>query len=69
MKPRLEGSHALVCASSRGLGRPCAVSLAGEGASLPHEFGDACALPCSARAGFINGQNLLLGGGSYPGTF
>jgi len=33
------------------------------------EFGDACAYLCSAQAGFITGQNLLMDGGSYPGTF
>jgi len=33
------------------------------------EFGDACAFLCSAQAGYITGQNLLLDGGSYPGTF
>ena len=32
------------------------------------EFGDACAFLCSANAGFITGQNLLLDGGAYPGT-
>ena len=32
------------------------------------EFGDACAYLCSAQAGFITGQNLLLDGGSFPGT-
>ena len=32
------------------------------------EFGDACAFLCSAQAGFITGQNLLLDGGAYPGT-
>jgi 3-oxoacyl-[acyl-carrier protein] reductase len=35
----------------------------------PAEFGDACAYLCSAQAGFITGQNLLLDGGAYPGTF
>jgi 3-oxoacyl-[acyl-carrier protein] reductase len=35
----------------------------------PREFGDACAYLCSAQAGFITGQNLLLDGGLYPGTF
>jgi len=33
------------------------------------EFGDACAFLCSAQAGFITGQNLLMDGGQYPGTF
>ena len=33
------------------------------------EFGDACAFLCSVQAGYITGQNLLLDGGSYPGTF
>jgi 3-oxoacyl-[acyl-carrier protein] reductase len=35
----------------------------------PAEFGDACAYLCSAQAGFITGQNLLLDGGVYPGAF
>jgi 3-oxoacyl-[acyl-carrier protein] reductase len=35
----------------------------------PHEFGEACAFLCSAQAGYITGQNLLLDGGAYPGTF
>ena len=34
----------------------------------PAEFGAACAFLCSAHAGFITGQNLLLDGGIYPGT-
>jgi 3-oxoacyl-[acyl-carrier protein] reductase len=33
------------------------------------EFGDACAYLCSAQAGYLTGQNLLLDGGVYPGTF
>jgi 3-oxoacyl-[acyl-carrier protein] reductase len=33
------------------------------------EFGDACAYLCSAQAGFVTGQNLLIDGGAYPGTF
>ena len=35
----------------------------------PAEFGAACAFLCSMHAGFITGQNLLLDGGAYPGTF
>ncbi|CAM3729600.1 SDR family oxidoreductase [Bordetella sputigena] len=34
----------------------------------PAEFGDACAFLCGARAGFMTGQNLVLDGGTYPGT-
>ena len=33
------------------------------------EFGAACAYLCSVHAGYIVGQNLLLDGGQYPGTF
>src|SRR3954468_16388385 len=34
----------------------------------PEEFGDACAFLCSAKSGFITGQNILLDGGAFPGT-
>ncbi|MDP1902080.1 MAG: SDR family oxidoreductase [Rubrivivax sp.] len=33
------------------------------------EFGAFCAFMCSAHAGFLTGQNILLDGGAYPGTF
>jgi 3-oxoacyl-[acyl-carrier protein] reductase len=33
------------------------------------EFGAACAFLCSAQAGYITGQNVLMDGGAYPGTF
>jgi len=33
------------------------------------EFGAICALICSAHAGYLTGQNILLDGGAYPGTF
>ncbi len=35
----------------------------------PDEFGRACAFLCSTHAGYITGQNWLIDGGSYPGTF
>lgn len=35
----------------------------------PGEFGAACAFLCSVHAGYITGQNVLLDGGGYPGTF
>ena len=33
------------------------------------EFGQLCAYICSVHAGYITGQNLLIDGGAYPGTF
>jgi 3-oxoacyl-[acyl-carrier protein] reductase len=33
------------------------------------EFGALCAFVCSAHAGYLTGQNLLIDGGAYPGTF
>lgn len=33
------------------------------------EFGQFCAFLCSAQAGYLTGQNLLLDGGAYPGTY
>ncbi|MBM3539883.1 MAG: SDR family oxidoreductase [Alphaproteobacteria bacterium] len=36
---------------------------------LPDEFGELCAFVCSAQAGYLTGQNLLIDGGAYPGTF
>jgi len=35
----------------------------------PAELGAYCAFLCSEHAGFITGQNLLIDGGSYPGTY
>ena len=33
------------------------------------EFGAVCAFLCSTHAGYLVGQNILIDGGSYPGTF
>jgi 3-oxoacyl-[acyl-carrier protein] reductase len=35
----------------------------------PPEFGAMCAFLCSVHAGYVVGQNILLDGGGYPGTF
>ncbi len=35
----------------------------------PREFGEICAFLCSVHAAYITGQNVLVDGGSYPGTF
>jgi 3-oxoacyl-[acyl-carrier protein] reductase len=35
----------------------------------PDEFGAICAFLCSAHAGYITGQNILIDGGVFPGAF
>ena len=35
----------------------------------PHGVGAYVAFLCSVHAGFVTGQNLLIDGGQYPGTF
>lgn len=35
----------------------------------PEEFGATCAFLCSRHAGYITGQNVLIDGGAYPGTY
>jgi 3-oxoacyl-[acyl-carrier protein] reductase len=35
----------------------------------PAEFGAACAFLCSAQAGYITGQNLLIDGGAFASAF
>jgi 3-oxoacyl-[acyl-carrier protein] reductase len=34
----------------------------------PDEFGAACAFLCSAHAGYLTGQNILIDGGAFPGA-
>ena len=34
----------------------------------PYEFGETCAFLCGKHAGFINGQNLVMDGGSFNST-
>jgi len=35
----------------------------------PEELGALCAYVCSAHAGYMTAQNLLIDGGGYPGTY
>ncbi len=61
-------------ARARGLSRDAAVAaLESESPAgrfgRPAELGAACAFLCSVHAGYITGQNWLLDGGEYPGTF
>jgi 3-oxoacyl-[acyl-carrier protein] reductase len=69
---RLEGVHAFV-AKSQGLDADEAERRSRERIPArrfgdPAEFGATCAFLCSAHAGYITGQNLLLDGGAYPGV-
>jgi len=57
-------------------GQDPAVSLEARKRSVPaqrlgsaEEFGAMCAFLCSAHAAYLTGQNILLDGGAYPGTF
>ena len=36
---------------------------------MPDEFGATCAFLCSQHASYITGQNILMDGGAYPGTY
>jgi 3-oxoacyl-[acyl-carrier protein] reductase len=44
-------------------------ALPGKRLGNAEEFGKTCAFLCSQHAGYINGQNILIDGGSFPGTF
>ena len=46
-----------------------AASIPAKRFGTPDEFGAACAFLCSAQAGYITGQNLLIDGGAFPGAF
>ncbi|PZQ17944.1 MAG: 3-oxoacyl-ACP reductase [Ancylobacter novellus] len=35
----------------------------------PQEFGQLCAFLCSAQAGYVTGQNILIDGGNFPAAF
>jgi len=70
---RLRGT---MVASAQKTGRPLeAIADARRGAipakrfGTTDEFGEVCAFLCSVQAGYITGQNVLLDGGAYPGTF
>jgi 3-oxoacyl-[acyl-carrier protein] reductase len=57
-------------------GQPLETVMAKRAATIPaqrfgtsDEFGAVCAFLCSVHAGYLTGQNILLDGGVYPGTF
>jgi 3-oxoacyl-[acyl-carrier protein] reductase len=63
-------------ANAKKQGIPVDQAAAARAASVPakrfgtaDEFGATCAFLCSAHAGYITGQNLLIDGGAFPGAF
>jgi len=63
-------------ANAKKQGMPLEQATAARAATIPakrfgqaDEFGAACAFLCSAHAGYITGQNLLIDGGLFPGAF
>jgi 3-oxoacyl-[acyl-carrier protein] reductase len=61
-------------AQQRATGKPMAEVEAAARAAVPagrfgdpQEFGELCAFLCSAQAGYITGQSVLIDGGAYPG--
>jgi 3-oxoacyl-[acyl-carrier protein] reductase len=57
-------------------GQPLDAVMAKRAAAIPaqrfgtaDEFGAVCAFLCSVQAGYLTGQNILLDGGAYPGTY
>ncbi len=68
--------RATLKASSAKTGQPLDTVMARRTQAIPAqrfgsaiEFGAVCAFLCSVQAGYITGQNILLDGGAYPGTF
>ncbi|MBQ0937344.1 SDR family oxidoreductase [Ideonella paludis] len=68
--------HAVMNGEAQRSGRPLADVMSARAAQNPSrrfgqaaEFGATCAFLCSAHAGYITGQNILMDGGAYPGTF
>ena len=62
----------LAASSGRTLDEEMAARMAGNAAGRfgdVEEFGAVCAFYCSRHAGYLTGQNVLLDGGTYPGTF
>ena len=53
----------------RGCGQRACRTSRRSASARAEEFGAVCAFLCSVHAGYITGQNVLLDGGAYPGTF
>lgn len=63
-------------ATAKKTGKPIEQVIAARAATIPAarfgtswEFGQACAFLCSEQAAYMTGQNILIDGGAFPGTF
>jgi 3-oxoacyl-[acyl-carrier protein] reductase len=68
--------RAIVAATAKSRNQPVDAVSAERAAAIPagrfgtaEEFGAACAFLCSQQASYVTGQNFLVDGGAYPGTF
>jgi 3-oxoacyl-[acyl-carrier protein] reductase len=69
IKTTLEGSAKKTGKSVEELRQQRLNSIPAKRFGTPEEFGTACAFLCSAQASYITGQNFLIDGGAYPGTY
>jgi 3-oxoacyl-[acyl-carrier protein] reductase len=68
----LRGRKAIICASSQGLGKGCALALAEAGVAVVINGRQRESLEATAeeiRARYITGQNIVMDGGEYPAAF
>ncbi len=68
--------RAIVATTAKARNQPVDAVRAERAAAIPagrfgtaEEFGAACAFLCSQQASYVTGQNFLIDGGAYPGTF
>jgi len=69
MKTTMEGRAKAAGKDMAALMEAARVAIPAQRFGNPEEFGAVCAFICSVQASYLVGQNILLDGGSYPGTF
>ena len=69
LRKTMEGAAAKTGHSVEELAAARAKGIPAQRFGTADEFGAACAFLCSAQLGYLTGQNVLIDGGSYPGTF
>ena len=69
MKTTMEGRAKAAGKDMATLMEAARVAIPAQRFGNPEEFGAVCAFICSVQASYLVGQNILLDGGSYPGTF